>query len=158
MPKQCDVVDLSPIRWGGGFNILAVHHFKYIGSYLSKNCRDGHDVHSRNLSAGYAFGRLRKSIFSSCNISTAAKHPDYTSDILSILFCGCECRSLTEKLLDRLRVFRNRCIRAMCRVSREHTWEHWISSAEFRALIGLHPIEFYIYYRQLFWLGNVSRM
>ena len=33
-----------------------------------------------------------------------------------------------------------------------------ISSAELRARIGLHPIIFYIYCRQLYWLGNASRM
>jgi hypothetical protein len=158
MPKTYDGVDLSPIRWGEGFNIPVVEHFKYLGSYLSRNCRDDHDVHSRIISAGNAFGSLRKSIFSSCNISTAAKHSVYTSVILSILLYGCECWSLTEQLLDRLRVFHNQCIRSMCRVTRKHTWEHRISSAELRARIGLHPIEFYIYHRQLFWLGNVSRM
>jgi hypothetical protein len=150
MQKQCDGIDLSPIRWEGGFNIPVDDHFKYLGSYLSRKCRDDHDVHSSILSAGNAFGSLRKSIFSSCNNSTKANHSVYTSIILCILLYGCECWSLTEKLLDKLNFFHNQFIRCMCRVSRKHTGEHRISSTKLRARIGLHPIEFYIYYRQLY--------
>jgi len=75
MPKTYDGVDLSPIRWGEGFNIPVVDHFKYLVSYLSKNYRDDHDVNSRILSACNAFGSLRKSIFSSCNSSTTRNIP-----------------------------------------------------------------------------------
>jgi hypothetical protein len=57
-----------------------------------------------------------------------------------------------------LRDFHNRCIRSMCIVSSKHTWEHIISSVQLRARIGRRSLEFYIYYRQLCWLGNVSRM
>jgi hypothetical protein len=33
-----------------------------------------------------------------------------------------------------------------------------ISSTELRKRIGIHPLEYYIYCRQLCWLGNLSRM
>ena len=58
-----DGTDLSPIIWEGGFQIAVVDKFKYLGSYLSRNCRDNFDVDSRISSAGKAFGSLRKCIF-----------------------------------------------------------------------------------------------
>ena len=60
--------------------------------------------------------------------------------------------------MERLKVFHNRCIRSMCIVTRKHTWEHKISSAEIRKCIDLHPLEYCIYCRQLCWLGTMSRM
>ena len=116
-----DGIDLSPIRWEGGFQIAVVDKFKYLGSYLSRNCRANFDVDSRISSAGKAFGSLCKYIFSSCNISTSANRSVYLSIILSILLYGSECWSLTKNLLDRLRVFHNQCIRSMCRLTRKHT-------------------------------------
>ena len=71
---------------------------------------------------------------------------------------GSECWSLTEKLLDRLKVFHSQCIRSMCRVTKQHTWEHRISAAELRERSGLHPIDYCIFSRQLCWLGTFSRM
>lgn len=46
----------------------------------------------------------------------------------------------------------------MCRVTRKHTWEHRITSEDLRKRLGIHPIEYYIYNRQLCWAGNVARM
>ncbi len=131
---------------------------RVLSLYLSRNRRDDHGVDNRILSAGNAFGCLGKSIFSSCRISTATKCVGYCSIVLSILRYGCECWSLTEMFIDRLKVFHNQCIRSMCRDTRKHTWEHMISSAELRKRVGLHPLEYYIYCRQLCWLGNLSRM
>ena len=74
-------------------------------------------------SAAKAFGALRKCLFASNNVSAAAKRAVYISVILAILLYGCECWSLTEKLLSRLRVFHNQCVRTMCRVTRKHTWD-----------------------------------
>lgn len=157
-PRTYDDTNLSPVCWEGGLHIAVVDKFKYLGSYLTRNCKDDYDVDNRIISAGRAFGALRKCIFSTYSISSSAKRAVYTSAILSILLYGCECWSLTKKLLNRLRVFHNQCIRTMCRVTLKHTWDHHISSAELRQRIGLHPIDFYIYSRQLCWLGKVSRM
>ena len=34
--------DLSPIKWDGGFYMPVVDKFKYLGSYLARNCLRGH--------------------------------------------------------------------------------------------------------------------
>ena len=46
----------------------------------------------------------------------------------------------------------------MYRVTKKHTWEHRIYAAKLRERIGLHPIDYFIFSRQLYWLGTVSRM
>ena len=63
-----------------------------------------------------------------------------------------------RRLLNKLRIFHARCIRAMCRVTRRHTWRHRISSAELRMRTGLKTIDSYITQRQLRWAGHVARM
>ena len=78
--------------------------------------------------------------------------------ILSVLLYGCECWSLTEKALYSLRVFHNQCVRTMYRVTRKNTWKHMITNDSLRQRMNLHAIEFYIYGRQLCWLGKVARM
>ena len=64
IPELAQVfVDLSPIAWGDGYHMPVVEHFKYLGSYLSRDCTDNHDVDSRIESAGKAFGALREMPF-----------------------------------------------------------------------------------------------
>ena len=91
-------------------------------------------------------------------MTAGAKHRAYEALILSILLFGCEAWCLTEVLMQRLRVFHAQCARAMCRVTRKHTWEHHISSEQLRERLGLDSIDMYIARRQLRWLGHVARM
>lgn len=157
-PKTYDGADLSDIRMPGGLFMPVVDSFKYLGSYLSRDCSDDIDVDNRIESAGKAFGALRKCLFSSRSISPAAKRCVYTGVILSILLYGCECWSLTEVLYDRLRLFHAQCMRVMARVSRKATWRRHITTEKLGMELGLHPIDYYISRRQLTWLGHVSRM
>ena len=78
--------------------------------------------------------------------------------MLSIALYGSECWCLPEPLLERLRVFHAQCLRAMCRVTRVHTWRCHISTQELGQLMGIDSIDTYIYRRQLRWLGHVARM
>ena len=58
---DCDGIDLSIIRWEGGFHIVVTDKFRYLGSYQSRNGKDDLcDVNSRISSAGNAFGALHK--------------------------------------------------------------------------------------------------
>ena len=142
-----------------GFTCLWSPTSNILGSQLCRTCTDTLDVSSRIMeSAAKAFGALPKCLFASNNVSAAAKRAVYVSVILAILLYGCECWSLTEKLLSRLRVFHNQCVRTMCRVTRKHTWDHRISDESLRQRLHLHPIDFYIHGRQLCWLGHVARM
>ena len=157
-PDTYDGADLSNIKLGNSSFIPVVAAFLYLGSMLTRDCRDDVDVANRIESASGAFGALRKCIFSSSQISFAAKRAVYTTLILSILLYGSECWCLTEKLYNKLRTFHRRCIRAICRVTRKHTREHRISTLELLRRTGLASIDVYVTRRQLRWAGHVARM
>jgi len=60
--------------------------------------------------------------------------------------------------MQRLRVIHAMALRAMCRVSRKHTWERHIATEDLMKQLGLDGIDYYLPRRQLGWLGHVARM
>jgi hypothetical protein len=77
---------------------------------------------------------------------------------ISILLYGCECWSLKGKELQRLRVFYNRCIRSMCKVTMKQVFVHRISTAELLERLGIRSLDYYYNTRLLRWAGHVARM
>jgi hypothetical protein len=150
--------NLSKIELGNADYIPVVAEFKYLGSILSRICKDDADVTARIEAASHAFGALRQCLFTATNISFAAKKIVYEGLILSILLYGAETWCLTEKLFRKLRVFHARCTRAMCRVSRLHTRLHRIKTLDLLSRVGLQTMDTYITKRQLRWIGHVARM
>ena len=78
--------------------------------------------------------------------------------VVNILLYGAECWCLTEDLLARLRSFHHRCLRAMCGITRWHTWRHRIRTSELRRRLRLETIDVYIEQRKIRWAGHVARM
>ena len=153
-----DNTDLSDIELGNDFFIPVVEKSCYLGSIVTRNCTDEADVDNRIEKAGAAFGALRTPLFSSTNVTYHAKCMVYVGLILSILLYGSETWCLTEKFYKRLRNFHARCIWAICRVNRRHTFKHRISTAELRRRVGVLSIDTYITRHQLRWAGHVARM
>ena len=113
----------------------------YLGDTMARGGSDGRAVDRRISSAGKAFCALHKGVFSSTTVHFAAKHAVFESVILSILLYGCESWSLTERHRQRLRVFHVQCLRAMCRVTRKHVWDHHITTQELGQRLGIETIE-----------------
>ena len=157
-PETFDGQDLSNIEFGNDLYMPVVASFKYLGSVLTRNCRDDEDVALRLKTAGNVFGALRKSVFSSAKVSYDAKKVVYEGLILSILLYGSESWCLTERLYNQLRRFHSRCLRSMCRVNMIHTRLYRISTAQLLQRIDLLPVDVYITRRQLRWAGHVARM
>ena len=129
-PETFDDQDLRRISLGGGTFMPVVDKFRYLGSWVTRDCRDDCDVIAQIAAAGSAFRALRKCVFSSTAISFRTKKLIYTALILSILLYGSESWCLTETLLHKLRMFHHQCVRAMCRVNRQHTRIHHIRTTE----------------------------
>ena len=157
-PLTYDHTDLTPITLSHNRFMPVVESFLYLGDMVARDTGDGCAVECRISSAGKAFGALRKGIFSSTSITPAAKRAVYITIILAILLYGAEGWCLPEKDLRKLRVFHAQCVRAMCRLTRKHTWEHHISTQELEQRLGLDTIDTYITRRQLGWLGHMHRM
>ena len=157
-PDTFDGTDLTKVVLPDGSYMPVVELFKYLGSILSRDCRDDLDVEARIEAASAAFGALRQCLFSSANICLDAKKIVYIGLILSILLYGSETWCLTEKLYNRLRCFHARCVRSMCRVNLLHTRRHRISTADLLDRMDMNEIDSYITRRQLRWAGHVARM
>ena len=157
-PQSYDNTDLSPVELGNGLFIPIVERFCYLGTILSRNCKDTDDIRNRIKRASNAFGALRKSLFSNPTISEKVKGSVYTSLILPILLYGSECWCLSENLLHEIRLFHHACIRSMCRVNLSHTFKHRIATESLRKRLDLQSIDSYIVKRHLSWAGHVSRM
>ena len=149
--------DLSDIDVGNG-TCPVVEHFKYLGSFIHRKCRDALDVDEHIRKAGAAFAALRKCIFNDRRVSLQAKRAVYVSLILAILLYASESWCLTETLFARLRQFHATCVRRMCRVTRKHMWKHRISDISLQKRLEVKSIDEYIGRRQLSWAGAVSRM
>ena len=153
-----DGADLSHVLLPQGRFMPIVTEFPYLGDIVARDGSDGSAVDSRISKAGKAFGALRKCVFSSTSVTSVAKRAVYQSIILSILLYGAEGWSLTERHRQQLRVFHAQCLRAMCRITRKHTWDHHISTQELGQRLGIETIDTYITRRQLRWGGHVRRM
>ena len=157
-PSNFDGCDLSDVDLGDGHFLPVVDKFKYLGSILTRDCKDFEDVKNRIEAAGNAFGSLRHCIFASTNLTFDAKRVVYESLILTILLYGAETWCLTESTFHQLRLFHARCVRTMCRVNRLHTRVHRISTASLLGRLGLQSIDIYVTKKQLRWAGHVWRM
>ena len=157
-PSTFDGADLSHVSLPRSRYMPIVTEFDYLGDTVARDGSDGCAVDSRITKAGKAFGALRKCIFSSTSVNFTAKRAVFESIILSILLYGAESWSLTERHRQQLRVFHAQCLRAMCRVTRKHVWDHHISTQELGQRLGIETIDTYITRRQLRWVGHVRRM
>ena len=157
-PTTFDGVDLSDITLGEHTYFPIVTKFCYLGSYITRDCKDIEDVNNRLKKAGNAFGSLRKPLFSSRSISDSAKSAAYQKLILKILLHGAESWSLPETVFNRLRNFHHFCLRSMARINRKHTFQHRISTQQLLERLEIKPIDHYVSHRQLSWLGHTVRM
>jgi len=158
VPETFDYKNLNPLELGDDKYLPIVDRFCYLGTILTRNCKDAEDVSNRIKCAGNAFGSLRKILFSNPNISYPAKRSAYLSLVLPIALYGSECWCLKENLLQQLRLFHHTCIRAMCRVNLAHTFKHRITTVELMERLNLKSIDSYVTKRQLTWAGHVARM
>ena len=108
---------------------------------MNIDCRDKEDVVFRINKAGNAFGTLRKCLLSNPNISADAKWAVYEGLILSILLYSAESWCLNEKLFSMLHIFRNRCVRSVCRVTVTECYNFGISNEELLLRLNLRKID-----------------
>lgn len=154
-PTTYDGRDLTNVELGSGRYMPIVELFGYLGSILTRDCKDTADVESRINAASHAFGALRQCLFTATEISFPVKKMVYEGLIVAILLYGAEYWCLTETLFNKLRVFHARCVRTMCRVNRLHTRLHRIRTSELLQRTVLSSIDTNVTRRQLRWLGHV---
>ena len=153
-----DGADLSPILLPNLGFMEVVDRFAYLGDMIARNGGDALAVNARVESGCKAFGALRSCIFANSSVNSAAKKAVYEAIVISISLYGSETWSLTELLLQRLRVMQAHHFRVMSRVTRKHVWDNHITTQALGQQLGLEMIDMYLARRQARWVGHVSRM
>ena len=153
------------LRVDDGVGIVTfTSHFRYLGVIVSSSLTDVEEIERRLTSASAAFGALRKGLFrrgygGSLELKLKDKGKIYSSLVLGILLYGCESWVLSQELRQKLDAFHNRCVRAMCIVTRYDSAERvGARLAKLYATLNLTCIDEHIKQRKLRWIGHVMRM
>ena len=132
-------------------NVTKVDEFIFLGSIVP-DCEA--DVKRRISLASQAFGRLRKTIWSSRNISRNLKVRLYRALILPIAIYGSETWTTRDKEMDTLLVFEMKCLRTILGV----TWRDRLRNDDIRQRLGLSTnIRDVVVSQRLRWFGHIVR-
>ena len=157
-PVTYDNTNLSNIDLGNRTFFPVVEKFCYLGTFITRDCKDMYDVTIRIKKLETLLGHYARLFFSNKSISYEAKSAAYRSLILPILLYGAETWCLSESIYSHLRTFHHTCIRAMCRINRSQVFQFRISTNDLLERLSLKRIDQYICHRRLSWLGHVARM
>lgn len=131
-----------------------VDRFKYLGSFVSKDCKMKVELTSRIQATSSAFGRLRHRVFDNHDLTIPTKVAVYKQCLLPILLYGSETWTLYSHEIRQLRTFQQRHIRAFLKIK----WNDFVSNEEVLARANVDDIEILLAKSRLRWLGHVGRM
>ena len=131
-----------------------VRDFKYLGIYLSSDCRMDREVENRISHASSAYHRLRRRMFNSHNLSLTTKKKVYNAVCLSALFYGSKTWTLYARQSKLLEAGHIKSLRFMLRIS----W--WDKVTHSDILKRSHSVSIVgdLSCRQLRWVSHVIRM
>jgi len=155
--------DIAPLRVDDHCGIVTfTQRFRYLGSILDGSLSDEPEVVHRVQAATAAFARLKQTVFNTdlgnSPLPSRTRGKIYNSLVLGILLYGCESWVLTEMLRAKLEAFHNRCVRAMCGVTRTHVRSLSGGHEALRQRLGIPSMQLLISTRKLRWAGHVVRM
>ena len=131
-----------------------VDRFKYLGSYVSRDCMMNEEIHARIQSASCAFGRLRKRVFDSRELTLKTKVKVYDQCIIPFLLYGSETWPLYQKHVKQLRTIQQRHLRSILSIK----WDHFVSNEEVLERANVLDMEIKLLKIRLRWMGHICRM
>ena len=156
--RTTDLANYDPIPLNERGDFIAVKdRFVYLGIGKHEDCNHDHAVAARIGKAHRIWG-ASSFVLRAKFATKRTRALVYVATVLSVLLHGAESWHVSHQIISSLETFHNRCCRIMCRLSRWQIRKHSISSESILRLLGLQPIEYYLYRRQLHWLGKVARM
>jgi hypothetical protein len=150
------IIIIDPVK-GNGI-ISATKLFRYLGSILSYDMDDSHDIDRRIELASKAFGMIQKYVFAEKQVSYLIKHKIYVAAILSILLYGSDCWYMRMDLFHKLQKFHHRCMRIIYGTSLYKMWRQHISQIHIGQILQIRPVNYYLIKRKLDWIGKVMFM
>ena len=106
--------------------LLRVDRFKYLGSYVSRDCIMKEEIHARIQSACCAFSRLRKRVFDCRELTVKTKVKVYDQCIIPLLLYSSETWPLYQKHVKQLRTIQKSQLRSRLSIK----WDHFVSNEE----------------------------
>ena len=144
------------VEVGNGF-VTYCRHFKYLGSWISHNLRDDHDVDMRIAAAGRSMGALNH-FFGRNEVNIYSKYLIFMAIPINLLLWGCESWALRVDLSRKLERFVNRKIRKIININLWHVMKHRITVEEMRNRFNNIPsVQTMIDIRTMQFLGKIVR-
>ncbi|PFX30561.1 Protein sidekick-1 [Stylophora pistillata] len=109
-----------------GTKLANVDLFKYLGSYVSSDCSMNEELVSRIQATSCAFGRLRKRVFDSHNLTAPTKVAVYNQCLMPLLMYGSETWTLYQHEVRQLGTIQQRHLRLILNIK----WDDYISNEE----------------------------
>ena len=128
-------------------------HFKYLGSWISYNLRDDHDVDMRIAAASKSMGALNH-FFGRNEINIYSKYLIFMAIPISLLLWGCESWALRVDLSRKLERFVNRKIRKIININLWHVMKYKITVEEMHKRFNSIPSVVMIDIRTMQFLGK----
>ena len=131
-----------------------VDRFKYLGSFVTKDCKLQVELTSRIQATSSAFGRLRHRVFDNRDLTISTKIAVYKQCLLPILLYGSETWTLYSYEIRQLRTFQQRHLRSIMKIK----WDDYVSNEQVLSRANIDDIEILLAKSRLRWLGHVGRM
>ena len=137
-----------------GIKLVNVPHFKYLGSILSSDCSMRAELTSRIQAVSCAYGRLRKRVFDSRDLTVSTKIAVYNQCLMPLLLYGSESWTVYQHEVRELRTLQQRHLRLILKIR----WDDYISNEDVLRRANVDDIETKLVRSRLRWLGHLCRM
>ena len=130
-----------------------VTSFTYLGSEITHTGGSGEDIKARLGKAQGAFYKLRK-IWNDGQLSKRTKLRILRTNVLAVLFYGCETWRMTKTDEMKLNTFLHKCIRRILKIR----WPMKVSNEDLLERTQMKPASQEVKRRRWKWIGHVLRM
>ena len=137
-----------------GTKLANVTRFKHLGSYVSSDCSMKEELASRIQAMSCAFGRLRKRVFDSHDLTALTKVAVYNQCLMPLLMYRSETWTLYLHEVIQLRTTQQRHLCLILNIK----WDDYISNEEVLRRADVEDIGVSLVRTHLCWLGHVCRM
>ena len=131
-----------------------VSSFKYLGAWITNDCKLDTEVNNRICKAARSFGRLQDRVFKNHQLRLKTKMKVYSAVCLSTLLYGSEAWTLYARHTKALEAWHIKSLRSILGI----TWRDRITHVEIFRRTDSSSLETNLCRRQLRWLGHLIRM
>ena len=131
-----------------------VDRFKYLGSWVTNDCKLDVEITARIQAASCAVGRLKDRVFKCRDLTTETKLKVYNQCVIPIIMYGSETWTLYRHHIKKLRTLQQRHLRFILNIK----WTDYGTNDEVLERAKTEDIENILIRNRLRWLGHVVRM